>query len=88
MDSTTLTRTLGIMRRQGWISKRRGKDKREWRLQLAANGKAQLMRALPAWQKAQEDVKRRMGTEPWEQLIKLSNDLTAEITTTEDLHDT
>ena len=42
MDSTTLTRTLEIMRRQGWITKRRGKDKREWRLQLAVNGKAQL----------------------------------------------
>jgi DNA-binding MarR family transcriptional regulator len=87
MDSTTLTRTLAIMRRQGWITKRRGKDKREWRLQLAVNGKAQLMRALPAWQNAQEDVKRQMGAEPWEQLMKLANDLTAEITTTEDRHD-
>ncbi len=87
MDSTTLTRTLEIMRLQGWITKRRGKDRREWRLQIAVNGKAQLMRALPAWQKAQEDVKRRMGAEPWEQLMKLSNDVTAEITTTEDRDD-
>lgn len=86
MDSTTLTRTLGIMRRQGWIEKRRGKDKREWRIGLAVNGKAQFVRALPAWQKAQEDVKQRMGDEPWEQLMKLANDVTAEITT-ERLHD-
>jgi DNA-binding MarR family transcriptional regulator len=86
MDSTTMTRTLAIMRRQGWIIKRRGKDRREWRLQLAANGKAQLGRALPAWQKAQEDVKRRMGAEPWEQLMNLANGVTAEITT-EGLHD-
>lgn len=81
MDSTTLTRTLAIMRRQRWIEKRRGKDKREWRIGLAVNGKAQLARALPVWQKAQEDVKRRMGAEPWEQLMKLANDVTAEITT-------
>jgi len=86
MDSTTLTRTLAIMRRQRWVEKRRGKDRREWRLQLAANGKAQLARALPAWQKAQEDVKQRIGAEPWQQLMKLANDVTAEITT-EDLHD-
>jgi DNA-binding MarR family transcriptional regulator len=87
MDSTTLTRTLEIMRRQGWITKRRGKDRREWRLQLAANGKAQFARALPAWQNIQENVKRRMGAEPWEQLMKLANDVTAEIATTEDRHD-
>src|SRR5260370_18989337 len=30
MDSTTLTRTLGLLRRQGWIRVRRGKDRR-WR---------------------------------------------------------
>ena len=87
MDSTTLTRTLNIMDRQRWIEKRRGKDKREWRIGLAEAGKEQFERAIPAWQKAQEDVKRRMGAEPWEQLMKLANDLTAEITTTEDRHD-
>ena len=61
---------------------------REWRLQLAANGKAQFARALPAWQNIQENVKRRMGAEPWEHLMKeLANDVTAEIATTEDRHD-
>jgi DNA-binding MarR family transcriptional regulator len=29
MDSTSLTRTLGIMRRQGWVAERRGDDRRE-----------------------------------------------------------
>src|ERR1700740_2595345 len=28
MDSTTLTRTLGLMRKQGWVRARRGKDRR------------------------------------------------------------
>src|SRR5258705_10472210 len=28
MDSTTLTRTLGLLRRQGWVRVRRGKDRR------------------------------------------------------------
>jgi DNA-binding MarR family transcriptional regulator len=86
MDSTTLTRTLAVMGEK-WIGRRRGDDKREWRLRIDMNGKAQLARALPAWQKVQEDVKQRMGAEPWEQLMKLANDLTAEITTTEDRDD-
>src|SRR5437867_8584693 len=29
LDSTTLTRTLGLMRKRGWIEVRRGTDKRE-----------------------------------------------------------
>src|SRR5260370_11431870 len=29
MDSTTLTRTLRIMGREGWIAERRGEDRRE-----------------------------------------------------------
>lgn len=81
MDSTTLTRTLAIMSRKRWIAKRRGKDKREWRLRIAVAGKAQFDRAFPAWQKTQDEVKRRMGTEPWGQLMKLANDLTGEIAT-------
>jgi len=29
MDSTTLTRTLGLLLKQGWVRVRRGKDRRE-----------------------------------------------------------
>src|ERR1700722_20466304 len=35
MDSTTLTRTLEIMRRYGWIAERRRKEQRERRLSLS-----------------------------------------------------
>jgi DNA-binding MarR family transcriptional regulator len=47
MDSTTLTRTLQIMIRQGWIAERRGEDRRERWLRLAKAGEAQFKRALP-----------------------------------------
>jgi DNA-binding MarR family transcriptional regulator len=87
MDSTTLTRTLEIMSRKRWIAKHRGKDKREWRLGLAGAGKAQFERALPAWQKTQQDVKQRMGAKRWNELMRLANDLTGEITIEEDRHD-
>ena len=35
MDSTTLTRTLDIMLRQGWVAERRGEDRRQRWLRLA-----------------------------------------------------
>lgn len=80
MDSTTLTRTLDIMSRHGWITKRFGKDRRERRLRLAKAGQVQLNRALPAWQQVQSRLRRRLGDEPWDQLMKLTNDVTSTVT--------
>jgi len=87
MDSTTLTRTLEIMSRQRWIAKRRGKDRREWRLRIAKAGKAQFEGAVPAWQQVQDKVKREMGAGQLDQLTKLANHLTNAITTKEDRHE-
>src|SRR5258708_93027 len=61
MDSTTLTRTLTIMGRSGWIAKRRGEDRREWRMRLSKAGKAQFKSALPHWEKAQTQVRHQLG---------------------------
>src|SRR5437899_2633383 len=47
MDTTTLTRTLEIMSRHGWIAERRGEDRRERWLRLAKAGETKLNRALP-----------------------------------------
>jgi DNA-binding MarR family transcriptional regulator len=80
MDSTTLTRTLGIMGRRGWIAKRRGEDRREWRIRLTKAGEAQLNRALPHWRKVQTWLRSRMGGELWENLMKLANEVTNIVT--------
>jgi DNA-binding MarR family transcriptional regulator len=45
MDSTTLTRTLGLLRRQGWVRVRHGKDRRESLFSLTQAGKRQLAEA-------------------------------------------
>jgi DNA-binding MarR family transcriptional regulator len=76
MDSTTLTRTLKIMARNGWIAERRGDDRRERRLRLSRAGEAELKRALPAWEKAQSRIRRHLGNEAWEQLLTLANRVT------------
>lgn len=76
MDSTTLTRTLTIMAREGWIADHRGEDRRQRWLQLAKAGEAQLRRALPLWEKVQSRVRRQVGDPLWQNLFQLNRQLT------------
>jgi DNA-binding MarR family transcriptional regulator len=80
MDSTTLTRTLDILIRRGWIAKRPGKDKRERLLSLTKAGEAQLRRALPYWENAQTRFRDRLGAERWDDLLKFTHDVTNAVT--------
>jgi len=82
MDSTSLTRTLAIMRRAGWVSEERGEDRRERRIGLSAAGKAKLKQAWPVWEKVQARVRRKLGNEKWESLLQLTHHVT-EITRTQ-----
>ncbi|PYT81827.1 MAG: hypothetical protein DMG40_07610 [Acidobacteria bacterium] len=76
MDSTTLTRNLKIMIRQGWVAEHRGKDKRERLLQLSKRGYAQLARILPVWREIQARLRRRLGEQVWENLPQLTDQVT------------
>jgi DNA-binding MarR family transcriptional regulator len=76
MDSTTLTRTLVIMGRQGWIAERPGEDRRQRWLRLAKGGQTQLKRALPVWEKVQSKLRRRVGDQVWQNLFQLTNQVT------------
>jgi DNA-binding MarR family transcriptional regulator len=80
MDSTTLTRTLGIMVQHGWIKRNPGEDRREWRIQLSKAGEMQFKRALPHWQKAQTRLRTQLGNELSEALLKLTNQVTDAVT--------
>ncbi|HEV3482808.1 MAG TPA: MarR family winged helix-turn-helix transcriptional regulator [Candidatus Acidoferrales bacterium] len=80
MDSTTLTRTLEIMRRRSWIATRYGKDRRERWLRLAKEGEVQLKRALPHWEKVQARLRRRFGNERWNDFMNFTNQVTNEVT--------
>jgi len=81
MDSTSLTRTLAIMRRQGWIAERRGEDRRERRLRLANAGEVKLRRALPVWEKVQSRLRRQLGEPAWNDLFQLTYQVTSLVTT-------
>jgi DNA-binding MarR family transcriptional regulator len=81
MDSTSLTRTLDIMVRQGWITERRGEDRRERRLRLSDAGEVQLNRALPAWEEVQARLRDRLGEQVWTRLEELTYQVTTVATT-------
>jgi DNA-binding MarR family transcriptional regulator len=79
MDTTTLTRTLAIMSRHGWIAKRYGKDRRERRLCLTKKGEAQLNRATPSWEKVQTQLRRQLGNTRWDNLRQLTHEIAATV---------
>ena len=76
IDSTTLTRTLAIMLREGWVAERRGEDRRERWLRLSKTGEARMKRAVPAWERVQARVRRQLGDEKWKELFQLTTLLT------------
>lgn len=80
VDSTTLTRTLAIMRRRGWIASRSGKDRRQRWLSLSKAGRAEYQRVLPSWEKVQRELRARLGDKQWNKLLNLTNEVTAEVT--------
>ena len=81
MDSTSLTRTLAIMGRRGWITVRPGKDRRERWLQLASGGQTKLRHAQPLWGKVQSRLRRQLGPQAWKNLLQLTQQLTQVVKT-------
>jgi DNA-binding MarR family transcriptional regulator len=76
MDSTSLTRTLAVMRRAGGVSEKRGEDRRELRIRLSAAGEAKLKQASPVWEKVQARLRAKLGKEKWESLLQLTHHVT------------
>ena len=72
MDSTSLTRTLAIMVRKGWIAEQRGEDRRERRIWLSATGVAKLKRAMPVWEEVQSRLWGKLGKQEWGSLLQLT----------------
>jgi DNA-binding MarR family transcriptional regulator len=81
MDSTSLTRTLAIMARRGWVTERRGEDRRERWVRLSSGGEVQLRRALPAWEKVQSRLRRQLGEQAWNNVLQLTYQVTGLIMT-------
>jgi DNA-binding MarR family transcriptional regulator len=76
MDSTTLTRTLRLMLKQGWIRARRGKDKRERLFSLTRAGRRQLATAQPFWEAAQRRLRKELGDAGWTSMKRAVSETT------------
>lgn len=81
MDSTTLTRTLRLLSREGWIESRPGQDQRERRLRLSDSGQRKLKRVTPRWEEAQTQLHARLGEARWRELLQISSELTTTLQT-------
>ena len=71
LDSTTLTRTLGLVIRHGWITARPGKDRRQRFVRLTPAGQRKLSQARPHWQRAQQKLRETLGEPTWSRMGQL-----------------
>jgi DNA-binding MarR family transcriptional regulator len=77
LDSTTLTRMLRLLEKDGWIRSIPGDDRRERHLSLTAAGKRKLQEARRHWQKAQARLHASLGGGEWERLQATLDSITA-----------
>ena len=68
MDSTTLTRTLGLLLKQGWVRVRRGNDRRERLFRLTLSGKRQVAEAQLYWERAEQRLRKELGEAGWKSM--------------------
>jgi len=68
MDSTTLMLTLGLLRKQGWVRARRGKDRRERLFSLTGAGRRQMAMAQPYWERAERRLRKELGDAGWKSM--------------------
>jgi DNA-binding MarR family transcriptional regulator len=80
LDSTTLTRTLALLRRQGYVGVEHGRDRRERILTLTEKGRQKIEQLTPAWDRAQKRVREAMGKD-FDQLQGLLHQLTCVVGT-------
>lgn len=65
IDQTTLTRSLGLLERDGLTERVGNPDRRVKAMRLTAKGRATLAAARPLWSLAQDEVLRELGAKGW-----------------------
>lgn len=70
LDISTLSRNVELMRAKGWLEVVAGDDARSRPFRLTSQGKRLIEKAVPAWEKAQEEARRLLGDDFVSQLGK------------------
>jgi DNA-binding MarR family transcriptional regulator len=77
LDSTTLTRMLEPLKKQGWIQGKEGDDRRVRIIRLTTAGRAKLQHGLPLWKRAQARIESTLGEPSMRKLEMLLTRVTA-----------
>jgi DNA-binding MarR family transcriptional regulator len=72
LDSSTLTRSLRLLQKEGMIEKSKRAEMRQRFLKLTRSGEKALQRSLPLWRAAHAKFVATVGAEYW---LKLRNEL-------------
>lgn len=76
LDSTTLTRSLKLVEKEGWVTSAPGDDRRERHFSITAKGKKQLQIAKERWRQAQSKLRKHLNAGDWEQFMALADRIT------------
>ena len=63
VDATTLSRNVRNLERRGMVRAKGGRGRAGKRLSLTKSGNQRMVDALPAWERAKEELARRLGDE-------------------------
>ncbi|MEI8021832.1 MAG: MarR family winged helix-turn-helix transcriptional regulator [Schlesneria sp.] len=61
LDTSTLSRNVELMRKNGWMEEVPTDDARSRPFRLTAEGKRLIEQAIPAWEKAQAEARELLG---------------------------
>jgi DNA-binding MarR family transcriptional regulator len=75
MDATTLTRSLNLLRKQGYLTISPRREMRRRFLSLTLEGEKALARAIPLWREVQQKFVDQIGAEHWRKLRTELEDL-------------
>ena len=77
MDRTTLTRNLRPLAAQGLLRIEPGSDRRSREIEITAQGRRRLARALPLWDQAQTHLVTALGESRWSSLLGVLSSVVA-----------
>jgi DNA-binding MarR family transcriptional regulator len=66
LDKTTLSRSLRLMQKNGWIEPASTGDRRERCFELTRAGEKLLAETKPGWQRAQAKLRATLGSKEWD----------------------
>jgi DNA-binding MarR family transcriptional regulator len=78
LDESTLSRNVERMCARGWLRLVSDADRRSHLIEVTDKGQALIRKCLPAWQKAQAEVSRRLGTDSVAELRSALRKLSAQ----------